>query len=68
MIPFRLSISAGDGRMSHFESLSRLTVGDRRSKMIKWALRRAIGKFERDWNDDASYMRDMIDARPSRTA
>ena len=36
--------------------------------MIKWALRRAIGKFERDWNDDASYMRDMIDARPVRTA
>ena len=54
--------------MSHFESLSRLTVGDRRSKMIKWALRRAIGKVERDGNFDASYMRDMIDASPVRTA
>lgn len=32
--------------------------------MIKWALRRAIRKFERDWNYDASYMRDMIDASP----
>jgi hypothetical protein len=32
--------------------------------MIKWALRKAIGKFERDWNYDASYMRDMIDASP----
>ena len=32
--------------------------------MIKWALRRAIGKFEREWNYDASYMRDMIDASP----
>ena len=32
--------------------------------MIKWALRRAIDKFERDWNYDASYMRDMIDASP----
>ena len=55
LIPFRMSISAGDGRMSHSESLSRLTVGDRRSNMIKWALRSAIGKFERDWNYDASY-------------
>jgi len=27
-------------------------------------LRRAIDKFERDWNYDASYMRDMIDASP----
>jgi hypothetical protein len=32
--------------------------------MIKWALRRAIDKFERDWDYDASYMRDMIDASP----
>ena len=32
--------------------------------MIKWALRRAIGKFERNFNYDASYMRDMIDASP----
>jgi len=26
--------------------------------MIKWALREAIDKFERDWNYDAGYMRD----------
>jgi hypothetical protein len=32
--------------------------------MIGWALRRAIGKFERDWNYDAGYMRDLIDASP----
>ena len=32
--------------------------------MIKWALRKAIGKFEREWNYDASYMRDIIDASP----
>jgi hypothetical protein len=32
--------------------------------MIKWALRKALGKFERQWNYDASYMRDMIDASP----
>jgi hypothetical protein len=32
--------------------------------MIRWALRRAIGKFERAWNYDASYMRDIIDASP----
>ena len=32
--------------------------------MIKWALRKATDKFERDWNYDASYMREMIDASP----
>ena len=32
--------------------------------MIKWALRRAIDKFERDWKYDVSYMREMIDASP----
>jgi Carboxymuconolactone decarboxylase family len=32
--------------------------------MIKWALRKATEKFERDWNYDASYLRDMIDASP----
>jgi hypothetical protein len=32
--------------------------------MIKWALRRAIDKFERDWNYDAGYMREIIDASP----
>jgi len=32
--------------------------------MIKWALRRWLGKFEREWNYDASYMRNMIEASP----
>ena len=32
--------------------------------MIRWLLRKGIDKFERDWNYDASYMRDMIDASP----
>lgn len=32
--------------------------------MIRWILRQAIGKFERAWNYDASYMRDMIDVSP----
>ena len=32
--------------------------------MIKWALRRWIDKFERDWNYDASYMRELIDVSP----
>ena len=32
--------------------------------MMKWFLRKGIRKFERDWNYDASYMRDMIDASP----
>jgi hypothetical protein len=32
--------------------------------MIRWALKRAIGKFEREWKYDAGYMRDIIDASP----
>jgi hypothetical protein len=32
--------------------------------MIKWALHKAIDKFERNWNYDASYMHEMIDASP----
>ena len=30
--------------------------------MIKWFLRRQIAKFERTWNYDASYLRDVLDA------
>lgn len=32
--------------------------------MIRWAFRKAIDKFERDWNYDAGYMRDILDASP----
>jgi hypothetical protein len=32
--------------------------------MIKWFLRRWIDKFERTWNYDASYLRDVLDADP----
>ena len=32
--------------------------------MIRWVLRQAIRKFERDWNYDARYMREMIDVSP----
>ena len=32
--------------------------------MIKWVLKRAIDKFEREWKYDGSYMRDIIDASP----
>ena len=32
--------------------------------MIKWFLRKAIGKFERNWNYDAGYMRDLIETSP----
>src|SRR5262245_54069557 len=35
-----------------------------RSDMIRWALRKVIGKFERDWNYDASYIRDLINVSP----
>jgi hypothetical protein len=32
--------------------------------MIKWFLSRWISKFERTWNYDASYLRDVLDADP----
>jgi hypothetical protein len=32
--------------------------------MISWFLRRWIDKFERTWNYDASYLRDLLDADP----
>ena len=32
--------------------------------MLKWFLRRQIAAFEREWNYDASYIREMIDADP----
>jgi hypothetical protein len=32
--------------------------------VIKWILRKALDRFERDWDYDASYMRDIIDASP----
>ena len=32
--------------------------------MIRYILRKAIDRFERTWNYDASYMRDIIDASP----
>jgi hypothetical protein len=32
--------------------------------MVRWFLRRAIGKFERQWNYDAGYMRELIEVSP----
>jgi hypothetical protein len=32
--------------------------------MIGWLLRASLVKFEREWNYDASYMREIIDASP----
>jgi len=32
--------------------------------MMKWFLRRWIDKFERTWNYDASYLRELLDADP----
>src|SRR5262249_55884695 len=31
---------------------------------IKWALRKAVEKFEREWKYDASYMKEMIEISP----
>ena len=35
--------------------------------MFKWFLRNAIDRFEKTWNYDAGYMRDMIDISPRAT-
>jgi len=32
--------------------------------MLKWFLRRQIAAFERTWNYDASYIREIIDVDP----
>jgi len=32
--------------------------------MLKWLMQRWIDRFERTWNYDASYMRDVLDADP----
>ena len=32
--------------------------------MIKWALHKALGRFERDWKYDAGYMHEMVEASP----
>jgi hypothetical protein len=32
--------------------------------MMTWFLRRWIAKFERTWNYDAGYLRDVLDADP----
>lgn len=32
--------------------------------MMRWALRKMIDRFERQWGYDASYIRDIIDASP----
>jgi hypothetical protein len=32
--------------------------------MFRWVLRTAIGKFEKNWNYDAGYLRDIVDVSP----
>jgi hypothetical protein len=32
--------------------------------MVRWLLRRIIGAFERKWNYDASYLREIAEASP----
>jgi hypothetical protein len=58
----RLS-AAGLGDLARVDA-ARRNIGERRSTMIKWFLQRWIGKFERDWNYDAGYLRDVLDADP----
>ena len=32
--------------------------------MLRWILRRTVSSFERQWNYDASYLREIVDASP----
>src|SRR5262245_57438088 len=43
-----------------------LTIENRsgRPTMLRWLFRRAVSAFERQWNYDASYLREIIDASP----
>jgi hypothetical protein len=51
--------------MSHGAALPRLAcASERRRTMRKWLLRRWISKFERTWNYDANYLRELVDADP----
>jgi hypothetical protein len=43
-------LGVGRGTMSHSGALFRLTVGDRRSDMSRWARSKRIDKFEQEWN------------------
>jgi len=40
---------------SHIPKPSRLTVGDRTSDMFRWAQRKRIDEFEREWNYDGGW-------------
>jgi hypothetical protein len=61
----RVALGTTHRRVCHIPSPYLVSpLGDRGCVMIRWLLRKAIGKFERDWNYDASYMRDIIDASP----
>jgi alkylhydroperoxidase family enzyme len=37
---------------------------ERRPAMLRWLLRRTVSAFERQWDYDASYLRDIIEASP----
>ena len=36
--------------------------------MVKWLMRRGTAAFERQWNYDASYLHEIIEASPRATA
>jgi hypothetical protein len=51
--------------MSQVPMLFRLTFRTQAEvKMLRWLFRRSVGAFERQWNYDASYLREIIDASP----
>ena len=60
----RLS-AAGTGNLDCLYACPpRRNLSKRRSTMISWFLRRWVDEFERTWNYDASYLRDLLDADP----
>src|SRR5579859_7693245 len=52
--------------MSHAAMLPRLCIDstERREGMFRWFLRRQIARFERTWNYDAGYLRELIEIDP----
>jgi len=59
-----MSISAGGGSHVTFRDPIPSHRWRQEHRHDQWALHRAIDKFERQWNYDASYMRNTIDASP----
>jgi hypothetical protein len=59
----RVASASGEIDVTFWMAMSSHPQG-RSVNMVKWALGMAIARFERNWNYDASYMHDIINASP----